>query len=253
MQECVEIQPVQSGPSRLWGKCATCRQSRVHSLLCTCANNHPLVWLYVRRHHVCVYEHVLANFYTWASLCAFVPPSARLCTCVCVSLCGWLCVFHAEHCLLETLSKSPQCDNWLPGVLVSLLLIIVIPSRKKECVLDEIGEVCSFARETDPKSAWTLLASRSFWGDETVGPDPVQPGCRLLSVVFMASGPCFQPDVTPWRKCAIWGRWYMMQTSASIVAMSSRAIERLYCFSSGKKMKSLREASMLNQPCMVIS
>lgn len=75
--------------------------------------------------------------------------------CVFVRQSVWLavCVFHAEHCLLETLSKSPQCDNWLPGVLVSLLLIIVIPSRKKECVLDEIGEVCSFAGETNPKSA----------------------------------------------------------------------------------------------------
>lgn len=73
--------------------------------------------------------------------------------CVCVSplcVCGSLCVLYAEHCLLETLSKSPQCDNWLPGVLVSLLLIIVIPSKKNECVLDEIGEVCSFAGETDP-------------------------------------------------------------------------------------------------------
>lgn len=46
---------------------------------------------------------------------------ACMCMCVCV------CMFLGEHCLLETLSKSPQCDNWLPGVPVSLLLIIVIP------------------------------------------------------------------------------------------------------------------------------
>lgn len=85
-------------------------------------------------------------------MCIYVsvsPPAL----CVCASArcaCGSLCVLHAEHCLLETLSKSPQCDNWLPGVLVSLLLIIIIPSKKNECVLDEIGEVCSFAGETDP-------------------------------------------------------------------------------------------------------
>lgn len=40
--------------------------------------------------------------------------------------CGFPCVNHAEHRLLETLSKSPQCDNWLPRVAVSLLIIIVI-------------------------------------------------------------------------------------------------------------------------------
>lgn len=33
------------GPGRLLGKCATSRRSRVLSLLCTCADNHPLVWL----------------------------------------------------------------------------------------------------------------------------------------------------------------------------------------------------------------
>lgn len=77
--------------------------------------------------------------------CTLVPLPVCLCGCVCVYItfvCVWLpvsvcvCVFHVEHCLLETLSKSPQCDNWLPGVLVSLLLIIIIPSRKekKNCV-----------------------------------------------------------------------------------------------------------------------
>lgn len=30
-----------------------------------------------------------------------------------------------------------------------------------------------------------------------MGPDPVQPGSRLLFAVFMESGPCFQPDVVP--------------------------------------------------------
>ncbi len=45
----------------------------------------------------------------------------------------------------------------------------------------------------------------------------------------------------------------MMQTSASVVAMSLRAIERFYHFSSGEKMKSQGEASVLNQPCAVIS
>lgn len=45
---------------------------------------------------------------------------------MCVCACGFPCVNHAEHRLLETLSKSPQCDNWLPRVAVSLLIIIVI-------------------------------------------------------------------------------------------------------------------------------
>lgn len=179
---CEEIQPVHPGRSRLLGKRATFLLSRVLSVLCTCADNHPLVWLYVRKHHVvsvCVYAHVFSHCYTWASRCAFVSISRRACGC--------LCVFHAEHCLLETLSKSPQCDNWLPGVLVSLLLIIVIPSRKKVCVcvcaLDEIGEVCSFAGETDPKSAWTLLARRNFEAMRQRGQIRcnLPAGCYLLS------------------------------------------------------------------------
>lgn len=125
--------------------------------------------------------HVFAHFHT--PRCAFVPPSARVCVRVSRRACGCLCVFHAEHCLLETLSKSPQCDNWLPGVLVSLLLIIVIPSRKKECVLDEIGEVCSFAGETDPKSASTLLARRNFEATRQRGQIRcnLAAGCYLLS------------------------------------------------------------------------
>lgn len=105
---------------------------------------------------------------------------------------------------------------------------------------------------------WSQVCLNSFgkkklWGNETAGPDPVQPGCRLLSAVFMASGPCFQPDALSWRKWAILGRWYMMQTSASIAGLSWRAIETFYCFSSGKKKKSQREVSVLNQPCWVIS
>lgn len=177
---CEEIQPVQPGQSRLLGKRATFLQSRVLSVLCTCADNHPLVWLYVRRHHVssvCVYAHVFSHCWRVSiTMCISARQWERACGC--------LCVFHAEHCLLETLSKSPQCDNWLPGVLVSLLLIIVIPSRKKSvCVLDEIGEVCSFAGETDPKSAWTLLAWRNFeamrqWGQIRCN---LAAGCYLLS------------------------------------------------------------------------
>lgn len=62
------------------------------------------------------------------------PPCVTMCICgrsvECVLFS--LCMFHTQHCLLETLSKSPQCDNWLPGVSVSLLLIIVIPCRKKK-------------------------------------------------------------------------------------------------------------------------
>lgn len=192
---CVEIQPVQSGPSRLLGKCATFQRSRVLSLLCTCADNHPLVWLYVWLRHVSsvyVRAHVFAHFlYLSMCICASISSSVCVCYCVCVRVrlcaCGCQCVFHAEHCLLETLSKSPQCDNWLPGVLVSLLLIIVIPCRKKkECVLDEIGEVCSFAGENWSQVCPNSFGKKKLWGNETAGPDPVQPGCRLLSAVVMA-------------------------------------------------------------------
>lgn len=102
---------------------------------------------------------------------------------VCVCVCGCLRVFHAQHCLLETLSKSPQCDNWLPGVLVSLLLIIVIPCRKKKKRESVIGEVCLFVGETDPKSAWTLLARTNFEAMRQRGQIRCSSaaGCSLLS------------------------------------------------------------------------
>lgn len=77
--------------------------------------------------HTCVCAHTGVTFLRLlVSQCAFV--AVPVCVCVFFSL----CMFHTQHCLLETLSKSPQCDNWLPRVSVSLLLIIVIPCRKKK-------------------------------------------------------------------------------------------------------------------------
>lgn len=85
----------------------------------------------VRMHHIwsiCASAHVFAHSrFTFSA-----PPSVTMCirglACECVLFS--LCVFHAQHCLPEMLSKSPQCDNWLPGVPVSLLLIIVMPCRE---------------------------------------------------------------------------------------------------------------------------
>lgn len=141
--------------------------------LCTYADNHPLAWRRMRR--LRRYARVFAHILTRASRCIFVPPSPRLLARVCV------CMFHGEHCLLETLSKSPQCDNWLPGVLVSLLLIIVISWRKKqECLGDEIGKVCADVWEMHPNSGSTLACEEKLGGD-TMGPALVQAG--LLNAV----------------------------------------------------------------------
>lgn len=179
---------VQSAPSRLLGKCATFQQSRVLSFfslyvqiithLCDCMWECIAFWVLVWT-HTCLHTLFLILEHHDVHLC--LRQSA--CVNVSVCVCDCLCVSHAEHCLLETLSKSPQCDNWLPGVLVSLLLIIVIPSRKKECVLDEIGKVCSFAGETDPKSASTLLARRNFEAMRQRGQIRcnLTAGCYLLS------------------------------------------------------------------------
>lgn len=93
----VEMQLVQSGPSRLLGKCATFRRSRVLSLLCTCADNHPLVWL-------CVWLCANASRFECLRACARVCTLERhdvhlclhqpACECVCVRVrqtgCVWL-------------------------------------------------------------------------------------------------------------------------------------------------------------------
>jgi len=151
----------------------------------------PLYWLRITRSCDCMREGIRAF---WASRCELEP----VCTRVYMTHSLLVCALHAQRCLLETLSKSPQCDNWLPGVLVSLLLIIVIPSRrekkmkkKKKWVLDEICKVCSFVGETDPKSASTLFARKNIESVRQRGPDPRQPVSRLLPVAVGASGPWF--------------------------------------------------------------
>lgn len=121
------------------GENAWCQRSRVLCLLPTCADNHPLAWLHMRRHRR--YARVFAHIPTRASPCRFVPPSSGLFECICVFVC-----VGSEHCLLETLSKSPQCDNWLPRVLVFLLLIIIIPWRKKMRVCEMYCNRQSFWR-----------------------------------------------------------------------------------------------------------
>lgn len=80
------------GPGRLLGKCATSRRSRVLSL-CTCADNHPLVWLkmwegimfrvFVRM-RTCLHSFRLHHD---VHLCLRQPARS---VCVCVSpLCVW--------------------------------------------------------------------------------------------------------------------------------------------------------------------
>lgn len=162
----------------------------------------------------------------------------------CLSLCAAVCMLNI--CLLVTLSTSPQCDNWLPGELVSLLLIIVIPSRKRQgCVRWYSGSLL-VCREN-----WSLVCLDSFgteketlrdWDSEA---DRVKPGCRLRSGVVS--------DQMPWSKLTIWGRWCTMEKLASIGAMSLNAIARLYYLSSGEQNKSQRELCVLNQTCRSIS
>lgn len=126
---------------------------------------------------ICVSAHVRMHTFaslSYASLCRNVHLWPCLWVCVLFSL----CMFHTQHCLLETLSKSPQCDNWLPGVSVSLLLIIVIPCRKKNQCDRQSSLVC--------RVNWSQVCLNSFcemklWGYVTAGAILAQPGCRLLS------------------------------------------------------------------------
>lgn len=230
------------GPAGFQGKRATFRRSRVLSLLCTCADNHPLVWLYVRR--LCVSAHVFAHFYTSRSS----PPSARPRVCVGASsrrACGCLCVFHAEHCLLETLSKSPQCDNWLPGVLVSLPLIIVIPLQKKRvCVRWDRRSLLVCRGKLIPS------LPELFWHEETLRrrDSGGQIRCNLASGCYQASGLLFSA-----RRDAMEEMSYLkqvMQTSNCCNDIDSNWDILLFDF---RKKKSQGEASVLNQPCRVIS
>lgn len=111
--------------------------------------------------------------------CVTICICGRACECVLFSL----CMFHTQHCLLETLSKSPQCDNWLPGVPVSLPLIIVIPCRKKKQKRDRQSSlVC--------RVNWSQVWFNSFcevklWGYVTAGQSwhSLAAGCYLLPAI----------------------------------------------------------------------
>lgn len=125
-----------------------------------------------------------------------------------------------------------------PGCLYLCCSSSSSPLEKKECVWDEIGEVCLFAGKTDPESVFGKKETLKQWDS----------GARsgatwLQAAVCVESGPCFQP----WRKWAIWGRWYTMpQLFQSHWKQWRDFIFRL------KNKYSQREA-VLNKPCGGIS
>lgn len=95
--------------------------TQIITYLCDCVRMH-CVW------GVCASAHVFAHFHFTFS----APPGVTMCihglACECVLFS--LSVFHAQHCLLETLSKSPQRDNWLPGVLLLCCSSSSYPAEK---------------------------------------------------------------------------------------------------------------------------
>lgn len=109
-------------------------------------------------------------------------------------LCGYVALrmFHAEHCLLEQLRKSPQCDNWLPGVLLFFSAHHHYPLKRKKLELCVSWDtVFSFTGEIDPKFTSTLKQENPksskvmrWW---------VQVWCRLVqNAITGASAACIQ-------------------------------------------------------------